>query len=53
MTQGQVVILNRDFAGTAGLRARLTEFEETECAYGIIIGTGKTCSSCICERSGG
>jgi hypothetical protein len=53
VTQGRVVILNRDFAGTAGLPTRLTEFDETECGYGIITGTGKACSSCICERSGG
>jgi hypothetical protein len=53
VTQGRVVILNSDFAGTAALRAHLTEFEETECVYGIITGTGKPCSSCICERSAG
>ncbi len=53
VTQGRVVILNRDFAGTAGLRARLAEFDDAECVYGIINGTGKPCSSCICERSGG
>lgn len=51
VTVGRVVILSRDFAGTAGLLARLTEFDLTECAYGIIIGVGKTCNSCICERS--
>jgi hypothetical protein len=53
VTQGRVVILNRDFAGSAGLRTRLTEFGESECVYGTIIGTGKACGSCICERSGG
>jgi hypothetical protein len=53
VTQGRVVILNRDFAGTAGLRARLAEFDDAECVYGIITGIGKPCSSCICERSGG
>jgi hypothetical protein len=29
--QGRVVILSRDFAGTAGLRARLSEFDSIEC----------------------
>ena len=51
VTVGRVVILSRDFAGTARLLARLTEFDLTECAYGIIVGVGKTCNSCICERS--
>ncbi len=53
VTQGRVVILNRDFARTAGLRARLTEFNDTDCAYGIITGTHLACRSCICERSDG
>jgi hypothetical protein len=41
VTQGRVIILSRDFAGTAGPPAGLTEFDLTECAYGIITGAGK------------
>jgi hypothetical protein len=53
VTVGRVIILSRDFAGTTGVPTRLTEFGVTECAYGIIVGVGQTCSSCICDRSVG